>query len=163
MPKRKEKSLLPVVVVVFVLILAGVFVVLRRTTQTEPKIVLPTPIALETITTKKWLWHYTMAGDEIIAKPHDPRRLFTITLAADGKVSVTTDCNNAAGSYTIDTETNALHFSPFAMTLKFCEASQEATFISQLDQVTSFSYRNDTLYLNLKDEAGRMEFGLSEK
>ena len=67
-----------------------------------------------------------------------------------------TDCNNIAGSYTHADK--ALTFGTLVSTKMFCEDSQEAEYVDQLEQVTEHATLNNMLLLSMSDSAGIMYF-----
>jgi heat shock protein HslJ len=114
--------------------------------------------SLEQVTSQVWAWKQTTLSDGTIVKPAEGKPAFTITFTDEDRVLVATDCNTGSGGYTATVEDSLLTFAPLAMTRKFCTASQENTFTTQLSEVESFSYQPGVLHLNLKEMNGQMEF-----
>jgi heat shock protein HslJ len=104
----------------------------------------------------KWVWKQSDTIDETVVSTNDA---FTITLSEDGRVQVTTDCNNGQGIYTLG-ENQSIEFNAIATTKMFCEGSQESEFLSQLSEVDSYTYENDTLILGINSSDRMMEFTL---
>lgn len=105
-----------------------------------------------TLVNHTWVWRGTTnTGGEIVSEPQKANA-FTLMFTKDDRVSATTDCNNAMGSYTVTG--SALTFGPLASTLMACPDSQETEFISMLETVEGFSMTNGgqtTLELQLKN------------
>jgi heat shock protein HslJ len=81
--------------------------------------------------------------------------IFGITFASDGTFSVSTDCNQAGGSYT-STKTT-LDFSEMFSTMMYCEEAQEAIFTSLLSEVDTYHFTGKgELILSLKSAGGTM-------
>jgi heat shock protein HslJ len=109
----------------------------------------------------KWIWLETTLADETEVQT-DKNKSFTITFEEDGSLTLTTDCNLVQASY----KTNGIEtmeITTGAMTLKYCEGSQESAFILQLNQVESFILEGTSLRLLLKDDAGTMTFTQEKK
>lgn len=82
---------------------------------------------------------------------------FTILFNKDGRASITTDCNNASGSYSL--RGKEITFSNFASTLMYCEGSQESEFLKLLSEVKSHYFTSKgELVLNLKEAGDSMIF-----
>lgn len=108
-----------------------------------------------------WRWQQTQDNSGQLIAPADPSR-YTIQLMADGQVAVQADCNQGTGQYTADA--NALTFSPIATTLIACSpGSLDAEFLRQLNEVTSYLFKDGNLYLELPFDTGSMEFGRAEQ
>ena len=69
----------------------------------------------------------------------------------DGQIAGNASCNNYFAAYTLEGET--LSFGPAGVTRMFCDGvmDQESLFLSNLDQVESFSLDGELLTLNLGD------------
>ena len=131
-----------------------------------------TPIDL---TSYNWLWQNTVMGDETVISPNqvnafvahfeadpvDPENPNIDPTISGGLVSVTTDCNNASGRYTLSGN-QQISFSPLATTMMFCgENSQESVFVQQISSAVSYIIdQNDqnTLHIALPFDSGIMNF-----
>lgn len=84
----------------------------------------------------KWVWEKTIDGvgplssDKDIIIPKKPDA-FTISFNSDGQINGTTDCNNFAGTYSIEND-SSIKFGSFMSTLMFCDGSQESEFINMI-------------------------------
>jgi heat shock protein HslJ len=105
---------------------------------------------------KMWIWVRAVdGGNEVVPRQAEA---FTLTFAADGTFSATTDCNRVRGGYT--TEGRTLTFAePFAATRMFCADSQETVFTALLQRTASYAFTpRGELVLELASGAGSMTF-----
>lgn len=102
-----------------------------------------------------WTWKETIRqdGSTVTANNADA---FVLTLRSDRRYMSTTDCNSVSGNFVIDEEVISL--SPGVSTLMFCEGSQEAEYVKDLQLVTSLAVEGDSLRLILNRDAGTMVF-----
>jgi heat shock protein HslJ len=93
--------------------------------------------AAMTLGMKTWAWIGTrdVDGQETATSPLN---VFTLTFAADGKFTATTDCNRVGGTYAA--ADGALTFSDFFATRMYCEGSQEQVFTRLLDDTTGYRF-----------------------
>ena len=120
------------------------------------------PPALASVVGTKWVWTKTVASDKKITTPKKTGA-FSITLAADGKVSGTTDCNGFGGTYNPGSD-GILTFGPFASTLMYCDGSQEAVFTESLSNVSRMTTdAQGNLALVLKGSGRTMYFTKASK
>lgn len=103
-----------------------------------------------------WVWVETVMSDDSKTQT-DEDQSFSLSFSEEGRVSITTDCNNGMGAYAVSQE-NGLEFGPLASTLMYCEGSQESTFFGQLAQVDSYFLDGNLLHLLLKVDSGTMTF-----
>lgn len=105
---------------------------------------------------KTWVWIYTLYNDDREVRPRQ-EGTFTLELGEDGRFSATTDCNSTSGNYTVDgTE---ISFSEIQSTLMHCEGSQEAEFISSLEEVQRYRFTSrGELVFDLKFDSGSVVF-----
>jgi heat shock protein HslJ len=104
-----------------------------------------------------WEWTSSTMSDQTEMVPVDPA-LYTLDFAVDGTVAITLDCNNASGTYTLESP-DAMSIVIGPMTMAACgDESLGDAFAEQLGQVESFTIDGDTLKLMLADDAGVMEF-----
>lgn len=95
-----------------------------------------------------WMWEMTVGADKKVVKPKVAE--FGVMFAADGKVSVMTDCNDSTGTYTVTGD--ALSFGEFMGTKKYCEGSQEEAFTKMLmGTEASMMDENGSLMLMTED------------
>ena len=105
---------------------------------------------------KTWTWVTTIYNDDTVHTPNKTDA-FTMTFTDEGRVQITTDCNNMQGGYTV-TE-NRIEFSQMIATRMYCEGSQEDLFAKMLENVTSY-FIDDSgrLILELKYDSGSVIF-----
>ena len=103
-----------------------------------------------------WTWIETAYNNDTVVQP-DEEDAFTLTFA-DRRVHGTTDCNGFNGAYTAD-ERKIQFDDKMAMTMMYCEGSQEAEFVKMLLEVRSylFTYEGE-LILEIKFDSGIMKF-----
>ncbi len=92
----------------------------------------------------KWLWMHTTEGS--LKTEPKKKDVFTITFNSEAGVSITTDCNNGGGSYTIDQ--SKLKISNIISTRMYCEGAQETVFFDWLQKVNSYQIKDDQLVLD---------------
>jgi len=109
---------------------------------------------------KKWNWLESTESDGRTTAPKVAGQ-FALTFSEDGRLSVSTDCNNGMGPYGL-TQDNGLSIGPLASTLMFCFDSQETEFFNQLSRVDSWLLQDDRLHLLLKLDSGTMTFAAIE-
>lgn len=86
---------------------------------------------------------------------------FSIEFAADGKISLRTDCNRGGGTY--QTSGDSLTFSPIFSTKMGCPAgSMESVYFSNLQTAKSYKIQNGSLQIKLAN-GGTMKFSASAK
>lgn len=79
---------------------------------------------------------------------------FVLTFGEDMRVSSKTDCNNLMGTYKLDG--SSFSFGPLAMTMMFCDGSQEGAYAALLAKVTGYSVNGNELKLTFA--TGSMTF-----
>lgn len=105
---------------------------------------------------KTWSWVASQYSDGRLVTPKQEGR-FTLTFEADGRVSVTTDCNRMAATYTA--LSNDINFSGIVSTKMYCEGSQEAEFAQMLEAVSGYHFTSrGELVLDLKFDSGSVIF-----
>ena len=77
-----------------------------------------------TLQMKEWIWK------------ENP--VFKLTFSADGRIGVTTDCNAVGGSY--EENGTTLIFKQLVSTKKYCQESDETTFLNILEKTTSYQF-----------------------
>jgi heat shock protein HslJ len=105
---------------------------------------------------KTWTWVRAVYADGRTIAPQRADA-FTLTFAADGTFSATTDCNRQRGGYT--TNGSELKFGNMAATRMFCADSQESDFTALLGNVASYSFTaRGELVMTLAPDGGTMTF-----
>jgi len=107
------------------------------------------------LTRRTWTWTRTQLNDGTLVTPIKPG-VFTLTLADDGTLYGTTDCNNFFGSFTL--QESALSFADLTATRMYCEGSQETIFMNDLMEVQSYLIMENQLVLELMYDSGQMIF-----
>ncbi len=109
------------------------------------------------LTMKTWEWFsttYHTNNTKILPKT---TKKFTITFHKDKTFSVTTDCNNIDGNYSV--ASNTIAFTKMTSTLMFCEGSQETTFKDMLQETNGYHFTSKgELILDLKLNDGSVVF-----
>ncbi len=104
----------------------------------------------------EWRWLGTRYNNDTEARPVDPSR-YTFRLEPEGAVRVRADCNGAGGQYRIEENGIAIELSH--STMAACEpGSLEQVFLRDLSAAAVYFMRHGQLYLDLKFDAGTMEF-----
>ena len=105
---------------------------------------------------KTWTWERTIYNNDTVETPNEAGA-FTLNFTDEGRVQVTTDCNNMQGGYTVTD--NRIEFGQMAATRMYCEGSQEDLFAGMLENVTSYFIDDKgRLILELKYDSGSMIF-----
>ncbi|HPN53562.1 MAG TPA: META domain-containing protein [Anaerolineaceae bacterium] len=109
------------------------------------------------ILNRPWTWVHTQMNDGTLTAPKKADA-FTLTLAADGTYSGTTDCNNYFGQYQL--EGQQITFGPPASTKMACQDSQESEYLEKLIETSSFIFDSqaNTLVLLIKMDSGSLLF-----
>lgn len=98
-----------------------------------------------------WVWDHTTMRDASIVTPKKAAA-FSVTFAADGKLSGTTDCNSFGGTYMTGSD-GVLTVSGLVSTLKYCAGSQESVFTGQITKSFQYSF-DDTGHLVISIDNG---------
>jgi heat shock protein HslJ len=105
---------------------------------------------------KTWYWVKTSYNDDSIHTPTVPD-VFSLVFQTDGKLIVTTDCNNMRGNYQV--MNHRLNIEQLISTRMYCENSQEQLFANMLQNVNSYFFTSHgKLVLELKYDSGAMIF-----
>lgn len=108
------------------------------------------------LTGTTWAWQSSSLNPDQTFRPEDPTR-YTLRFEADGRVAVRADCNQGGGSYRVDGD--RLSLGPIATTLIGCPpGSLDGPFLSQLNDVSTWSIRDGILFLGLGFDNGAMRF-----
>ena len=92
-----------------------------------------------------WIWMSAASGTQAVTVPSGNK--FVLSFGEDNHVNSTTDCNIMNGSSKV--EGNKLTFGPMAMTMMYCDGSQEGVYASLLSKVSSYAVNGTTLTLTL--------------
>jgi len=104
----------------------------------------------------QWRWARTLLRDGSERRPVNTAA-YGLDFQRDGSLAVQADCNTGKGSYTSDGATLAL--GTLASTQAVCPGnSLSEVFLQQLQNSGTALLRDDKLIINLKADAGTMEF-----
>ena len=116
-----------------------------------------TNIGVQGIIGPVWRWVRTRYADDVTLIRSANADGYTVQLRPDGTVQVRGDCNVSGGSFTL--KNNDLAIAVTYSTRVACpEGSLEDAFIRDLNRTGRCMVRNGGLYLDLKLDAGEMEF-----
>ncbi|MCA9870534.1 MAG: META domain-containing protein, partial [Anaerolineae bacterium] len=116
------------------------------------------PATQEELTATPWQWtaltETAPANQSVVPDPQN----YTLTFADDNTVAIQADCNQVAGSYTLDGESLTIQLG--AATMAFCgEGSMDQLYLSLLGRVSgALVTETGDLQLVLGDAAGQMQF-----
>jgi para-nitrobenzyl esterase len=97
------------------------------------------------------------SGDDSLLTPDDKTK-YTITFAADGRVSARIDCNRGSGTWK-SLGPNQLQFGPLALTRAMCPPGSLYDRIAKdWEFVRSYMIKDDHLFLSLMADGGIYEF-----
>lgn len=117
---------------------------------------VPKPVGTNemSLTTKSLTWIETTEGN----KKTTPKKVgdFVLTFTPEGTYHAKTDCNGIGGSYTVKGQT--LTLGPGAMTMMYCDGSQDMEFGAMLSKVEKWTTASGTVSLILKNNSGTMLF-----
>jgi heat shock protein HslJ len=103
-----------------------------------------------------WALERILFMDDSEVLPVDPAD-YTLTLGADGSVSLQIDCNRGIGRFELDGP--SLSFSPFATTRAFCgPGSLEQRFLEQIAIVVSYLFDDGALVLATSMDSSLLYF-----
>ncbi len=130
--------------------------------QQPPSLICPTAIAMNDISSsnqlidKYWtLQKIDYSNGETIAVSQP--ELYTLKFISDNKVQIRADCNRARGSYTLDGDRVTIQVGP--MTRVACPPESIADqYLHNLEAATTYLIQQNQLYIQLRDNAGRMVF-----
>lgn len=111
--------------------------------------------AIPPLTGVTWKWKSSTDSRFAKTSPTDPS-LYTIEFKTDGTVAIRADCNNVAGTYTTNQQAITITLGP--TTLAACPSgSLDQDFLRDLSNAASYSFSDNDLILDLKEQAGGME------
>gem|GEM_PF-1371111 len=103
-----------------------------------------------------WVWQGFQGMDGTVVSPPDPAD-YTLAFLADDRLAVKADCNRGAGTWTVNGAEIDLTID--ALTRAACpETSLSPVFVRDVDEVSSFVFRDGRLYLALPVDSGIHEF-----
>jgi heat shock protein HslJ len=113
------------------------------------------PLPAELAGTSWRLVEFRSSDDGIgVQRPEDASR-YTMSLAANGTLSMRLDCNQANGTWTATVAGRSFGFGPLRMTRVACQQPSLDTQIARdTEFVSSFLLRDGLLYLNLVADGG---------
>ena len=104
---------------------------------------------------KSWQWVSLVTPAENI-KVSQPTR-YTLAFQAGGKLTIRADCNRAFGGY--EREDGRIRLRIGGATRAMCPPeSLSDRFVKELEAAATYRFEGDALYLDLKNDAGTMEF-----
>lgn len=107
----------------------------------------------------RWEWQEFQGSDDTIVRPDDPGH-YTVEFLPERKLAIQADCNRAVGVYSADSPKLDLRVG--GVTRVMCPSgSLMDRFLRDLDQVSSYVFRDGKLYLALPVDAGILEFTAS--
>jgi heat shock protein HslJ len=105
-----------------------------------------------------WEWTEFAGGDGEIVRPEAPGQ-YTVEFLPAGKLAIQADCNRAMGSYTVDVDGSVIDLQVGGVTRAMCPpGSLMDRFLRDLDDSSSFVFREGRLYLALPMDGGILEF-----
>lgn len=107
------------------------------------------------ITGKVWKWEQltTPVDSTTVDVPDN----YTVEFMPDGQVAVKADCNNGAGTYTIDGSTISIEIK--ALTMAMCPpGSLSDEFVKNLNSAAIYFMEGDNLFIDLIYDSGTMKF-----
>ena len=103
-----------------------------------------------------WAVADVQGGDGTVVRPDDPSQ-YTVAFLPDGTLAIQADGHRATGTYTVDHSTIDLRIDGFTTAIS-PPGSLTDRFLCDLDQVTSYVFRDGKLYLALPMDAGILAF-----
>ena len=102
-----------------------------------------------------WTWKKSVYNNDTSAEPPKTQS-YTLRLLPDGTVAAQVDCNRGGGIYRVDG--NKLTIEITHTTRAFCADSLDSVFLRDVQGISSYFFRDDTLYFELKYDSGVMFF-----
>ena len=119
-------------------------------------VVTPTAVTTTNLGGTRWHWERTRLTEGREQRPADAAA-YALNFQPDGSTSIRADCNTANGSYT--TTGGTLAIGSLAATKAACPSpSLSEAFLQQLQNSGTYLLRDGKLIVNLKGNAGTMEF-----
>ena len=109
----------------------------------------------EALTATPWMWvGFTDPTQQFTVESPEN---YTLSFKSDGMVEIKADCNNAAGTYTLDGSSIKIEVGP--MTLAACPPeSRSDEFIQDLSAAAIYFFKDGDLYIDLMADGGTMQF-----
>ena len=105
-----------------------------------------------------WQWVQTLYSDDRKVVPENPEN-YIVQFQEDGTVSVTADCNQKGGAYSISPGKKTISIEITHSTMAFCpEGSLEDEFVKGLSAAAIYFIKDGDLYIDLKYDSGTMKF-----
>jgi heat shock protein HslJ len=105
-----------------------------------------------------WKWQETYYKNDRYILSYDPNS-YTVQLLKEKRLTVRADCNMAGGGYAVDGEYIDLQITHSTMAACPPESLSDV-FLEDLNAATRYYFKNQKLYIVLKNEAGVMVFSL---
>ena len=103
-----------------------------------------------------WRWDQTLMNNGDLFTPETPDN-YTVQFLEDGSVSIQADCNQAGGTYTVDS--SSITIEPGPTTLVLCPpGSLGDQFVNNLIAAAIYFFEGQTLYIDLQFDSGTMRF-----
>jgi len=103
-----------------------------------------------------WRWQCSLYNNNTESVPPDPDR-YTLMLQPDGQINIRADCNMGGGTYTLDGKKISITITH--TTRAACPPeSLEQPYISDLNGVAGWFFKERDLYLDIKYDTGTMKF-----
>ena len=124
----------------------------------KPATAVAAPATQDELTANLWQWtaltETSPASQSVVPDPQN----YTIAFADDNTLAIKADCNQVAGSYTLDGASLTIQLGP--ATMAFCgEQSMDRQYLGLLGQVSgAIISETGDLHLLLADNAGAMAF-----
>lgn len=107
------------------------------------------------LTDRLWTWKKSEYNNDTSAEPPETQS-YTLKLLPDGNVAAKVDCNRGGGVYRVDG--NKLSIDITHTTRAYCADSLDSVFLKDVQEISSYFFRDDTLYLELKYDSGVIFF-----
>ena len=103
-----------------------------------------------------WVWQEFLGMDGSVVAPDNPAD-YTLAFLEDNRLAVKADCNRGAGSWSVNGA--QIDLTVDALTRAACpETSLSPVFVRDVNEVSSFVFRDGRLYLALPIDSGIHEF-----
>ena len=100
-----------------------------------------------------WVWTQAATIDLEVVDIDEPER-YSITFAEDGTYTMTADCNEVIGAWSLEDSQLTLTLTPGPATLALCpEPSKGETFVRMLTASNSIDFRGNGFTMLVKDDA----------
>jgi heat shock protein HslJ len=111
---------------------------------------------IDLVSSRRWHWARTLLRDGSEQRPVNAAS-YVLNFQRDGRLAVQADCNMGSSTYTINDDSLAL--GTLTNTQTACPgASLSGVFPQQLQHSGPIRFKDGKLIINLKTDAGTMEF-----